>query len=338
MNTEEAGILQALHDDPLDATSWLVLADWLEETGQDERAELVRVWHALRADPVPALQARRETTLRDLLARGVRPCGPTLINSLGMRFALVPAGSFWMGAPEDEDNHFHDELPPHPVTLRRSFYLGIHPVTQEQYQRLLGHNPSHFCASGRGRSAVPGLDTRRFPVERITWDDAVAFCARLSDSPEERRAGRVYRLPTEAEWEYACRGAGTSTTPFSFGTAISARLVNFDSRFPYGDSAGPYLERPQPVGTYLPNVLGLHEMHGNIWELCADWFDEGYYERSPSVDPHGPSRGEHHVLRGGSWYSTGRVCRSACRNAAASKESTGFRVVLCVEGFSKSTL
>jgi formylglycine-generating enzyme required for sulfatase activity len=251
-----------------------------------------------------------------------------------MRFALVPAGSFWMGAPKDEDELFHDEQPRHLVTLTRSFYLAVHPVTQEQYERLIGHNPSHFCATGPGRLAVPSLDTRHFPVERVAWDEAVAFCVRLSDLPEERRARRVYRLPTEAEWEYACRGAGTSSTPFSFGPAISTSQVNFDSRFPYGNPPGAYLERPQPVGAYPPNVLGLYEMHGNIWERCADWFDEDYYYRSPSVDPRGPPRGEQHVLRGGSWYSLGRVCRSACRNAAASKETTGFRVALCAEAWS----
>jgi uncharacterized protein (TIGR02996 family) len=318
----ETALLHALHANPLDAPTWLALADWLEDEGLSERAELVRLFHSLRSLPTPQAPGLQEARIRTLLAQGVVPCVPTLTNSIGMRLVLVPPGSFRMGAADDEPEHFHDEVPHHRVTLTRAFYLGMTAVTQDQFQEVVGNNPSHFSPDRLYR------DTRSFPVEGVSWTAAVSFCARLSALPAERAAGRVYRLPTEAEWEYACRGAGTSTTAFHFGSSISCLQANFDARFPYGEEAGPYLDRPVPVGTFAPNVLGLYDLHGNVWEWCADRFDSAYYADSPSIDPVGPSTGEAHVLRGGSWFSTGRVCRSACRNATANHETTGFRVAM----------
>jgi uncharacterized protein (TIGR02996 family) len=328
----EAMLLHALHNDPADRMAWLALGDWCEEQGQSDRAELIRLWLALRQRPLEVPRQPEEDRLSSLLALGVPPCVPLVTNSLGMQFSLVPPGTFWMGAGKDDHDHFVDELPRHRVTLTRAFYLGVSTVTQEQYQTLIGHNPSYFSLHGQGQSVVTGLDTRSFPIEQVSWEDAVIFCARLSALPAERQPGRVYRLPTEAEWEYACRGAGTSTTPFHSGRGLSPALANFDGRFPYGEPPGHFRSHPVAVGSLPPNVLGLCEMHGNVWEWCADWYDSAYYNGSPAVDPTGPSAGDAHVQRGGSWYSSGRLCRSACRNVAPNPETTGFRVAMTASG------
>src|SRR5262249_36572146 len=158
-----------------------------------------------------------------------------------------------------------DEGPCRKVVLGRAFYLGKYPVTQEQYERVMSRNPSWFASTGRGRDQVKEFaDTGNFPVENVTWEEAVEFCRRLSDLPAERRAGRVYELPSEAEWEYACR-AGT-TTPFHFGTELNGRRANCDGNHPYGTATrGPYLGRTCPVGCYTANAWGLYDMHGNVW-------------------------------------------------------------------------
>jgi formylglycine-generating enzyme required for sulfatase activity len=161
---------------------------------------------------------------------------------------------------------------------------------------------------------VKDLNTDRFPVESVSWHDAVAFCDKLSAQPEEKAAGRVYRLPTEAEWEYACR-AGTDT-PFSWGKSASSRDANFDGNYPYGGAEGPYLKRPCPVGSYKPNPWGLYDMGGNVWQWCHDWYKDDYKEG---------------VLRGGSWYNPGRNCRAACRyrnDPGRRNNDFGFRVAL----------
>ena len=144
-------------------------------------------------------------------------------------------------------------------------------------------------------------------------------------------AGRAYRLPTEAEWEYACRGGANSSTPFSFGGSLSSTQANFDGDYPYGGAARePYLQRTTAVGSYPPNAYGLFDMHGNVWEWCQDWF--GPYSRKSVKDPTGASTGEHRVLRGGSWYNGGSDCRAACRvhdDPGSRDHDGGFRVV-CV--------
>src|SRR5262249_15473190 len=157
---------------------------------------------------------------------GVRPVVPILVNSLGMSLALVPAGTFWMGSPEGEPGWHQDESPRHRVEISRAFYMGCCPVTQEQYQRVTGQTPSHFRAGAEGRQLVRGMDRGSSPVERISWFAAVEFCRKLSELPAEKEAGRTYRLPTEAEWEYACR-AGTSTL-FHFGDSLTSDRANID--------------------------------------------------------------------------------------------------------------
>src|SRR5262249_479434 len=150
-------------------------------------------------------------------------------------------------------------------------------------------------------------DTTDFPVESVSWHGAMQFCQKLSERAEERRAGRVYQLPTEAEWEYACRGGARSL--FFVGDFISSTQANFDGGFPYKDGArGPYLGRTTKVGSYQPNAYGLFDMHGNVCEWCADWYDEGYYKRSPRQNPQGPESGTLRVMRGGTWCNYARYC------------------------------
>jgi formylglycine-generating enzyme required for sulfatase activity len=256
--------------------------------------------------------------------------GPKAItNPIGMEFVRIPAGKFRMGSPSEEPVREADEGPQREVGISREFYLGVYPVTQAQYERIMGTNPSYFSAGEEGSDRVQGLDTGEFPVEHVTWGDAVEFCRRLSALPEEQAAGRVYELPTEAEWEYACR-AGT-TAVFNFGGELNGRQANCNGRHPYGGTRtrGPNLERPCVVGMYPPNAWGLHDMHGNVWEWCSDWYSDQYYRYGEDQDPQGPRRGETRVLRGGSWFSPAKDCRAAFRSWSPPSEGhfyAGFRV------------
>jgi formylglycine-generating enzyme required for sulfatase activity len=185
-------------------------------------------------------------------------------------------------------------------------------------------NPSYFT---REKGGGPN-----HPVERVSWNDAAEFCNKLSELPEEKKAGRVYRLPTEAEWEYACR-AGTKST-FCFGNSISSRQANFDGNFAYGGAdKGEFLQKTTPVGSYKPNEFGLFDMHGNVWQWCADWYREEYYKSSPKKNPEGPSSGDYRVMRGGSWLSDGWWLRSANRGKSlpgGREDGVGFRVAVSV--------
>jgi formylglycine-generating enzyme required for sulfatase activity len=251
-----------------------------------------------------------------------------------MRLALIPPGTFWMGAPEDEERSFDDERPVHPVTIGKPFYLGVFPVTQAEYEHIIGRNPSHFCASGAGAARVRRRNTSRHPVEDVTWDDAAEFCTQLSALAAEKKAGRKYRLPTEAEWEYACRAGLSHAGPFHFGPGLSGDLANMDGRVPYGGApAGPFVQATTPVDAYPPNAWSLYDLHGNVSEWCADWFDEDYYSRSPRKNPAGADEGDdmERVLRGGSWHDHGEFCRAAFRYNRPPDESRnefGLRVLL----------
>ena len=250
-----------------------------------------------------------------------------LTNEIGMKFRLIPPGTFLMGSPEDEERRWSDEHQ-HEVTLTRAFYLGIYPVTQAEWTSVMGSNPSWFSSSGDGSDEVSGQDTSRFPVESVSWDDAQDFLGKLNAS--YGMSGIRYRLPSEAEWEYACR-AGT-TSPFSFGGVLQGDQANCDGNYPYGTSSeGPYLERTSAVGSYSSNGFGLYDMHGNVWEWCQDWYGKDYYSSSPSEDPAGPSSGSSRVLRGGSWDRYAGHCRSALRSnldpAGSNYGRYGFRVL-----------
>jgi formylglycine-generating enzyme required for sulfatase activity/outer membrane protein assembly factor BamB len=251
-----------------------------------------------------------------------------------MRLVLIPAGAFLMGSPDSDPEAHADEKPQHRVRTTRPFYLGVYEVTQREYERVMGSNPSFFSAAGPGKDRVAGLDTSWFPVEQVTWHQAVAFCRRLSELPQEKQARHVYRLPTEAEWEYACR-SGT-TTPFPFGHALSSPQANFNGNYPSADAAkGPFLARTTRVGSYPANAWGLHDMVGNVWEWCADWYGRDYYRVSPTDDPPGPASGSMRVIRGGEWYADARDCRSAFRYADLPDGVfyvMGFRVAMTVSG------
>jgi uncharacterized protein (TIGR02996 family) len=326
-------LLSALHARPADGLAWLAFADWLEESGRPGPAELTRLLTLIRQSRDGARQ-RHEQQFRDLLASGVRPVVPTIVNSVGMTFALIPPGNFLMGSPKDEDGRFPDETPLHPVTLTSAYYLGVHPVTQAQYRQVMGHNPSYFVRVGEAADSADELgSTDDFPVESVSWEDAVAFCKRLGGKVAERRAKRSYRLPSEAEWEYACRGGIYTPTPYHFGNQLSPELAryNFEESPAFqNDPSVVYQPYPCAVGTFPPNAYGLFGMHGNVWEFCQDWFDADHYDQRESVDPTGPPEGDSRVLRGGSWYSRAAVCRSACRNPLANENTAGFRVVLRV--------
>ena len=264
----------------------------------------------------------------------VKPDSKVITNSIGMKLAPIPAGKFVMGSPADEKER-DDNEPQHEVAITKPFYMGVYEVTQREYEKLMGkarnewNHGAHFDAGNGG-----SLD---HPMENVRWYQAVEFCKRLSELAEEKRAGRRYRLPTEAEWEYACR-AGT-TTVFNFGNSLSSEQANFKGTAPYGSaSEGPYLRKTAKVGSYKPNAFGLYDMHGNVWEWCADWYDKDYYRNSPKKDPKGPAAGVlstgyndfYRVVRGGCWLDEGRACRSAYRFRAMPHDNyrlIGFRVV-----------
>jgi formylglycine-generating enzyme required for sulfatase activity len=254
---------------------------------------------------------------------GQAPAMPRRItNSIQMTLTLIPAGTFQMGSPASEAERSSDEGPQHEITITRPYYMAIYPVTQRHYELVMGQNPSYLNDWKGG-----GPD---FPVESISWDEAVAFCRKLSELPGEKAAGRVYRLPTEAEWEYACRGG--LPLPFTSGVSLSSREANFNGNYPYGGAErGPYLERTTKVGSYPPNPFGLYDMHGNVWEWCADFYERTYYRNSPRYDPPGPSHGSLRVVRGGSCYNIGRFCRAAYRfgvSPANRDIDVGMRVIM----------
>jgi formylglycine-generating enzyme required for sulfatase activity len=261
-----------------------------------------------------------------------RPLPKRFTNSVGMKLVLIPAGKFMMGSPEDEKYRSDNEGPQHRVWITKPFYMGVYTVTQKQYKTVMGKNPSDFSAGGSRSVFVEGLDTDDFPVETVSWKDAQAFCKKLSALPAEKKAGRKYRLPTEAEWEYACR-AGT-TTPFHYGKSLSSRQANFNGPYPYGGAdKGPYLKRTCKVGSYKLNAWGLFDMHGNVFQWCQDWYDRNYSRVSPKKDPVGPKAGTARVIRGGSWGMPGTECRAACRPNYGEQPGyrgnfIGFRVVL----------
>ena len=261
---------------------------------------------------------------------------PQVTNSIGMKLVRIPAGAFKMGSPRDEAEREAEEVL-HAVTITKSFYMGVYEVTQAEFREVMGAGE---------RDLKPFFDSRRgggpdHPMEVMLWKGAEAFCKKLSARPEEVAAGRKYRLPTEAEWEYACR-AGTKTA-FHFGDTLSSREANFNGNYPYGGAEkGKYLRVTAKVGSYEPNAFGLHDMHGNVAEWCADWYDPKGYANAEDEDPLGPPFGAHSddygnfylVVRGGSWLDDARACRSAYREKAMHRNTyklIGFRVVCEVE-------
>lgn len=263
---------------------------------------------------------------------------PIMTNSISMKLAKIPAGTFVMGSPRSEAER-DDKEERHEVTITKPFYLGVCEVTQAEYDEVM-----QSAGDFRNRSTFQGDDR---PVENVEWKVAKIFCEQLSSRPEEVATKRKYRLPTEAEWEYACR-AGTSTA-FYTGDSLSSEQANFNGLYPAGDGkTGKYLRQTAPVGSYPPNAFGLHDMHGNVAEWCADWYDPEYYLNSPEEDPLGPpfgvvstnftNNGNQNffvVIRGGCWVDEGRACRSAYRYRAMPNTQyrlIGFRIACDVEG------
>jgi len=265
------------------------------------------------------------------------PSSREVENSIGMLFAWIPPGEFLRGSPETEGEREHVEGPQRKIQMTRSFYMGVHEVTQGQFRRVTGQNPSFFAASSGGAAYGVSGNTDNYPVDSVPWIEAVSFCKTLSELPAELAAGRTYRLPTEAEWEYACRAR--TTTPFHYGDSLSSRQANFKGEWPYGKAEkAPHAGRTVPVGSYEPNAFGLYDMHGNVWEWCQDPYVPDYYATSPDVDPPGPRVGKRHVFRGGGWGVNGSFCRSAYRSHAVEPQqytySMGFRVVMTKENAS----
>jgi len=217
----------------------------------------------------------------------------SLTNTLGMQFALIPAGEFQMGSTSGDD----DERPVRTIRISKPFYLGIYEVTQGQWEAVMGSNPSQFKG-----------DASR-PVESVSWEEVQQFIDKLNT----RESGTKYRLPTEAEWEYAARAG--SKTAYSFGDD-SSQLSKYAW---FGDNAG---NTTHPVGKLQPNAWGLHDMYGNVAEWVQDWYDK--YTAEPVIDPQGPSSGSDRVIRGGSWSHGAGICRSACRGDVAPGARNGY--------------
>ena len=254
---------------------------------------------------------------------------PLITNSIGMELVLIPAGEFLMGASEAHPLT-EEARPQHRVRITKSFYLGVHEVTQHQFQQIVDQLHSnltpadfnHFCDTGAGSRAVEGLDTSRFPVDHVSFGYARMFCETLSSLPEEVAAGRVYRLPTEAEWEYACRAG--SQTAFSFGDSLSVDTANINGATSV-ETGQQSLARTTAVGSYPPNDFGLYDMHGNVWESCSG--GKRLYNQDRQIDPQGPLS-MYLVVRGGAWDFPAEYCQSAYRNAALREYVfVGFRVV-----------
>ena len=233
-----------------------------------------------------------------------------VVNRIGMKLLLIPAGTFTMGSPASEKDRDDDETQ-HEVTLSKPFYMGRTEVTQGQWKKVMGTEP------WKGKSLVEEGDD--YPAVYISWDDAVAFCRKLSDME-----GRTYRLPTEAEWEYACRGGTKAAFSFGGDEADVGKYAWFDGNA--WEINEKYAHR---VKQKRPNPFGLHDMHGNVWEWCSDWYDD--YPSTPLRDPQGPDSGSFRVLRGGSWSSVPSSVRCAYRNDFTPEyryDFFGFRLVL----------
>lgn len=238
----------------------------------------------------------------------------TYKNSIGIEFILIPSGSFLMGSPLTEEKRNNDEGPQRRINIKYEFYMGKYEITQEEYKKIMGNNPAYF------------ENCPKCPVEQVSWNDAKEFIQKLNAMSDKY----FYRLPSEAEWEYAAR-AGTKTI-FAFGNSLSSNEANFNGNYPYGESdKAIYLQRTAEVGSYKPNSWGLYDMHGNVWEFCEDIYNPNY--TNLSIDGSSNlSLGDlnSRVIRGGSWYYVGSYLRSADRVKSLPSykiSNVGFRIV-----------
>jgi len=290
--SDERAFLDAIAADPGDWQVRLILADYLQDN-DDSRAEMIRLTYDLTRSTTLRGRTARESRYRELLAEGVRAPAPVGTNSMGMTFAAVPPGEFLMGSGPRESGRKNDEAQ-HRVILTKPYWIGTHLIDQTAWLELMHENPSSV------------RDDPRLPVDSTNWVECVEFCRRLSE-----RDQRSYRLPSEAEWEYACR-AGT-TTPFHFGRRIGPTQVNYDGNYSYLRSPkGEYRCRQNRCGELPANPWGIYDMHGNLWEWVSDNFAN--FQGTEATDPRGPRRGNLRVLRGGCWDAIPGYCRSAIRN------------------------
>jgi uncharacterized protein (TIGR02996 family) len=323
------GLLAALVADPLAEDRWSVLADWLEEHDDPRRAELLRLHRrslATCCDPDdqperPAWHAR----IVELLGQGVRPCVPQrtvmLAEGVQMNFSFIPAGIFQMGSPEAEAGRHDDEVR-HRVMLTRAFWLAVHPLTRGQWKAVAGTCPGEDAPDDH-------------PARNVSWDDCIALCELAGVKTSWR-----FRLPTEAEWEHACRAGTTTAYPTGDGPEAMKRAgwCNHDSTWGTGRRSLPgYLDygagaSPKPVRQFDPNAWGLSDMHGNVWEWCQDWYNHRYRPEGDRVDPSGPAQGTKRVLRGGCYFNDPPQCRSPSRQGFEpdlAAETVGCRI--CME-------
>lgn len=255
------------------------------------------------------------------LVSPVQAAEPTVTDSVGLQFVLIPSGTFLMGAVAGDDKARPSEKPQHQVTISKPFYLGKHEVTIAQWKAVMGSDPYSVSRSNPFYE-LPGMAARvNRPGNPVTvsWNDAQEFIKRLNQKEGHAR----YRLPTEAEWEYAARAGTTSTYSFGDDERQLKRFAWYGEDFASGST--------HPVGQKEPNKWGLHDIHGNVWEWVQDWYSESYYANSPNTNPQGPSTGTERVVRGGSWHQTSTSWRSSFRKPYAPNYrgiSIGFRLAL----------
>ena len=274
---------------------------------------------------------------------------------VSMKFVLVPPGTFQMGSPDGEAERVKNEVQ-HEVELKWPFYLAVNDVTRGQFRQFVEAKGYKTEAESDGKGGYgwdaakqtfvqdpkytwrdPGFaQTDDDPVVEVSWNDAGKYAEWLGEKSGD---GLLYRLPTEAEWEYSCRGGRSSSLPFGIGTgtSLSSLQANFNGKYPYGGAdEGPYLEKTFPVGKYEANALGLYDMQGNVWQWCADYY--GDYPTEKVTNPKGPATGLSRVGRGGCWRSGARDCRAAVRSRDAPgcrDGDLGFRLARVPSGLDK---
>jgi formylglycine-generating enzyme required for sulfatase activity len=296
-------------------------------------ASLTAIW-ALRSGGVDEFNDQRVGNQRmsvapDKVAPSAEPTVAVIENSLRMKLVEIPPGSFWMGSFPTEEEATPLEFPRHQVHITKPFLLGVYEVTQVEYAAVMARNPSRFNAE-----ELKVEDSGHYPVDSVSWLDAQEFCRRLSARPAERAAGRRYRLPTEAQWEYACRAG--SLGPFSYGNSLSSAQANVNGEQPYGGAAR-HLNRsqPTPVGSFEANEFGLYDMHGNVLEWCEDCCSDytALQQHDPLAVADQPDT--HRIMRGGGSHSPAAGSRSARRYSFHPSErhfTYGFRVACDVAG------
>jgi formylglycine-generating enzyme required for sulfatase activity len=317
----------------------IVLGEWAGGRSPQTTVSAEPTGPSAAAGPPPAVAPFDVPEARKHQEQWTRHLGVPLqcANSIGMKFVLIPPGEFHMGSTPEEvddvlaqvaakkhDRWFADlargEKPRHWVRISKPLYFGVYEVTQAEYERVMGYNPSEFSPKGKSAAAVKGQDTARLPVDSVSWSDAADFCRTLSGLPEEKSKGRVYRLPTEAEWEYAYKGG-------AIGVNLWDEASLGEEAWFQSNSGG----KSHPVGLKRPNAWGLHDMLGNVFEWCSDWVADDYYGESPLSDPTGPSSGLYRAHRGGYFGHPAISCRYAYRHKGPSEQFTsanGMRVVL----------